>query len=293
MPNVLVTGADGQLGKTLASSQQHYPEMQVLFANKATLDITNRQQLHHYFKNYSINYVVNCAAYTQVDQAEKNLAQIFEVNVQGPAYLGELALTYGFTLLHISTNYVFDGMHTCPLTETMPPQPINAYGKSKWAGEKKLLAKSSKAYIIRTAWLYSLIGNNFFVKILEKLSTTQQPVHVVNDQIGNPTYAGGLADVIWKIIRKIDHDANSYLPGVYHYANEGIASWYGFAYAIQAYTGCKKKVIPILSKDFPTLAKRPAYSVLNTEKIKKTFHIRIPHWREGLKKCIQDLKTGP
>ena len=288
MPNVLVTGADGQLGKALAYSQKNYPDLQGLFTTKEALDITHAQQLNAYLERHPVDYIVNCAAYTNVDQAETDQAQAFTVNAIGPAYLGAIASKLGCKLFHISTDYVFGGRIPQPLEETMATQPTTYYGQSKLAGEKKLLANHSAAYIIRTSWLYSTLGNNFFKKMIA-LGKTKQAVSVVYNQVGSPTYARDLALVIWEMIRKVER-APTYPPGLYHYANEGVASWYDFAAAIMEYAKLDCKVVPILSKDFPTPAPRPAYSVLSKEKIKKVFDISIPHWRESLQHCIKDVK---
>lgn len=288
MPSILITGAAGQLGKELAASQQHYPDLQGLFATKEALDITHPTQLHDYLERHPVDYIVNCAAYTHVDQAETDPAKAFTVNATGPAYLGALASKLGCKLFHISTDYVFGGGLPQPLEETMPTQPATYYGQSKLAGEKKLLANHREAYIIRTSWLYSTLGNNFFKKMIA-WGKTKQAVSVVYNQVGSPTYAKDLALVIWEMIRKVAH-TTTYPPGIYHYANEGVASWYDFAAAIMEYAKLDCKVVPILSKDFPTLAPRPAYSVLSKEKIKKKFHINIPHWRESLQHCIRHVK---
>ena len=288
MPSILVTGAEGQLGKELAYSQKHYPDLQGLFTTKEELDITNPQQINDYLAHHPVDYIVNCAAYTRVDQAETDQAQAFAVNATGPAYLGTIASKLGCKLFHISTDYVFGERLTQPLEETMATQPATYYGQSKLAGEQKLLTNHRAAYIIRTSWLYSTRGNNFFKKMLA-LGKTKQTVSVVYNQVGSPTYARDLALVIWEMIRKVEN-ATTYPPGIYHYANEGVASWYDFASAIMEYAKLDCKVVPILSRDFPTSAQRPAYSVLSKEKIKKNFHISIPHWRESLQHCIKDLK---
>ena len=290
--HVLVTGANSQLAQALAHTQASFQGLQVIFAPKSALDITNLAQVRAYLQDHAIDYLINCAAYTQVDEAEHDQASAFAVNTVGPQYLASLAQAMNFTLLHISTDHVFGGEIAHPYTESMLARPVNYYGQSKLAGEKAILAHNPAAYIIRTAWLYRGIGNNFLTRFVNKASK-QNTISMVYDQIGSPTYADDLAMAIWAIITKLHHAPKQYLPGIYHYANEGVASRYDFAWAIKQYASLDCQLIPGLSKALPQVAARPAYSVLNKDKIKKTFDLTIAHWQDSLSDCMQQFNTIP
>lgn len=291
MIKVLVTGARSQLAQALAHTQAAYPGFQVTFQPRHELDITNLCQLRTYLSAHPINYLVNCAAYTDVDKAEQEQAQAFAVNALGPGYLASLAKDLGFTLFHISTDYVFEGKLAQPLTESMPTKPVNYYGQTKLAGEQRVLAQSSSAYIVRTSWLYGAVGTNFFTKLLARASQ-DQVIRMVYEQISSPTYAHDLAKALWAMIDKLTQAPGAYPPGIYHYANEGVASRYDWAWSMIKQAGLACRVIPGLSSDFPGLAQRPAYSVLSKEKIKQTFDLSIPHWQESLCRCIDGLNTA-
>lgn len=291
MIKVLVTGASGQLAQALACTQASYPDLVTTFHTKQTLDITKPTQLAAHLSTHPINYLINCAAYTNVEQAEQEQDRAWAVNALAPSYLASLAKELGFTLLHISTDYVFGGELAQPLSESMPTRPVNYYGQTKLEGEKRVLAHNPSAYIIRTSWLYSTVGTNFFTKVLA-LASQNKAIRIVYDQISSPTYANDLAKAIWEMISKLDQAHSQYPPGIYHYANEGIASRYDFAWAIIKQTGLACQVKPGLSKDFPSIAQRPAYSVLSKARIKQTFKISIPYWQESLAHCIDQLRLS-
>jgi dTDP-4-dehydrorhamnose reductase len=288
MIRVLVTGAHSQLAQSLAYTQTDFKDYQVVFEPKQVLDITNLEQLHAYLQANPVDYVINCAAYTQVDQAEQDQEKAFVVNALGPSYLARLAQEMNFTLLHISTDYVFGGAVARPYTEDMAPNPSNYYGQTKLMGEEKVLTENPRAYIIRTSWLYGAVGNNFLTRFLT-YAPQKKAISMAYDQIGSPTYACDLAKTLWYMIEQHSQAPEKYLPGIYHYANEGVASRYDFAWAISQYADVACQLTPGLSRDFPQLAQRPAYSVLGKEKIKQTFGFKIPHWQDSLALCMQHL----
>jgi len=297
MISILVTGAHSQLALALAHTQSGYKNLQVVFAPKNTLDITDLEQLCAYLSRHPIDYLINCAAYNQVDAAESDQAQAFAVNAQGPLYLAFLAKACPFTLVHISTDYVFGGELAQPLQEDMLTDPINYYGYTKLAGEQAVLAQNiliqnPLAYIIRTSWLYSSMGNNFLTRFLAR-SAKESTITMAYDQVASPTYAHDLAEAIWTIILKHRQNPAQYLPGIYHYANEGVASRYDFAWAISQYVGLSCQIRPGLTQDFPQVAQRPAYSVLSKDKVKKTFGLNIAHWQDSLSRCMYHLKKNP
>ncbi len=273
--NVLITGANGQLGCEL---QALLPE--VILTDVSTLDITDLEAVKAFITDHQIETVINCAAYTAVDKAEDEPELAAKINTLGPANLAKS----GAKIIHISTDYVFDGKNYKPYTEEDTPNPISIYGKTKWAGEKAVLDNAEIAIIIRTAWLYSSHGNNF-VKTMRRLGSEKTSLNVVTDQIGSPTYAGDLAKAIIAILPQMNKKNN----GIYHYTNEGVCSWYDFATKIMDLSGLNCRINPIPSSDYPTKANRPFYSVLNKSKIKSTFGIEIPHWEKGLKKCLKQF----
>jgi dTDP-4-dehydrorhamnose reductase len=289
MIKVLITGAQGQLAQALAHTQPKHNYLSAIYQGKQALDITHIQELKRYLQNNPINYLINCAAYTQVDQAETDQECAYRINSIAPGYLASLAQELGFTLLHISTDYVFEGLLAAPLTETMPTNPVNCYGKSKLTGEQNILAYNTSAYIIRTSWLFDAIGNNFLTRLLGKL---QQEKHIgmVYDQISSPTYVQDLAKALWKIILQLYQNSNLYQPGIYHYANEGVASRYDLAWNINKIRNLNCNIVAKHSSDFPGFANRPFYSVLDKEKIKSTFGLTIPHWQESLSYCLHNYK---
>lgn len=288
MKNILVTGAYGQLGNEVRILSANYPEYNFLFTDVDSLDITDKNELIDFVTGNDIRYIINCAAYTAVDKAEDDAELCEKINATAVKNLGLAAAEAGAGIIHVSTDYVFDGTSCRPYTEDMPTKPCSVYGKTKLKGEKNLLKACPNAIIIRTAWLYSPFGNNF-VKTMIKLGSERETLNVIFDQVGTPTYALDLADAILKAMdQTIDTDHEK--GGVYHFSNEGVCSWYDFTIKIHEIAGIKTcKVNPIETKDYPTKAARPHYSVLNKSKIKQTFNISIPHWEESLKNCIKEL----
>lgn len=283
---ILVTGSNGQLGKTLHRLFDKENRENVVYTDVDTLDLTDKDALEFFFQKESFDIIINCAAYTAVDKAETNSVACSKVNVEAVNNIAEIARRLKIRVIHISTDYVFNGENHRPYEENDTPDPRSTYGHTKLTGEGILKSFCPSSIIIRTAWLYSEYGNNFLNTML-KLACERKEIKVVSDQIGTPTYAKDLAQLIIKII-----DAEEWKPGVYHFTNEGVASWYDFAKAIFRISGNKNiKVIPILSKDYPTVAKRPHYSVLNKSKIKKTYGIEIAYWEDALAKCITKLEN--
>ena len=288
MKNILVTGAYGQLGNEVRILSANYPEYNFMFTDVDSLDICDKDELIDFVTGNDIRYIINCAAYTAVDKAEDDAELCEKINATAVKNLGIAAAEAGAGIIHVSTDYVFDGTSCRPYTEDMPTKPCSVYGKTKLKGEKNLLKVCPNAIIIRTAWLYSPFGNNF-VKTMIKLGSERESLNVIFDQVGTPTYAEDLADAILKAMDQTidtDHDKG----GVYHFSNEGVCSWYDFTIKIHEIAGITTcKVNPIETKDYPTKAARPHYSVLNKSKIKQTFNITIPHWETSLKNCIKEL----
>ena len=274
----LITGGNGQLGTELSKRLPN-----AIRTDVDDLDITRESLVADFVKKYNIDTIVNCAAYTAVDKAEDNIELATKINVDGPANLAKT----GAKIVHISTDYVFDGTAHKPYSPDSTKDeinPISVYGKTKFAGEVKVLRYAINSVIIRTAWLYSPYGNNF-VKTMRKLGSEKESINVVADQIGTPTYAGDLADAIVKILPQI----NLKNRGIYHFTNMGVCSWYDFAHEIMDLSGLQCRVNPIKTTEYPTRAKRPYYSVLDKSDIINTFGVEIPHWKDSLKKCISEL----
>lgn len=288
MKNILVTGAYGQLGNEVRILSANYPEYNFMFTDVDSLDITDKNELIDFVTGNDIRYIINCAAYTAVDKAEDDSELCEKINATAVKNLGLAAAEAGAGIIHVSTDYVFDGTSCRPYSEEMPTKPCSVYGKTKLKGEKNLLKICPNAIVIRTAWLYSPFGNNF-VKTMIKLGSERESLNVIFDQVGTPTYALDLADAILKAMdQTIDTEHNK--GGVYHFSNEGVCSWYDFTIKIHEIAGINTcKVYPIETKDYPTKAVRPHYSVLNKTKIKQTFNIIIPHWEASLKECIKEL----
>ena len=276
MIKILVTGGSGQLAQCLKDVVINENELNVDFQDLPALDITNKQQLESYFLKNELDYCINCAAYTAVDLAEEQSNLAYAVNAEGPKNLAEVCKKYQVKLLHISTDFVFDGKKQTPYIETDMPNPLGVYGASKWQGERYIQEVMEDYFIIRTSWLYSEYGNNF-MKTMLRLSETREEISVVSDQIGAPTYAGDLAEVLIKIIL-----SSSTNYGVYHYSNSGAISWYDFAVEIFKQFGKKIEVKPIKTEEYPTAAKRPKYSVLETTKIEKEFKIQLINLKNSL-----------
>ena len=282
MIKALVTGGNGQLAQSLKDVVNHQDELDVDFQDLPDLDITNKQQLESYFSNNELDYCINCAAYTAVDLAEEQSDLAYAVNAKGPKYLAEVCQKHQVTLIHISTDFVFDGKKQTPYIETDMPNPLGVYGASKWQGERYIQEVMQDYFIIRTSWLYSEYGNNF-MKTMLSLSETREEISVVSDQIGAPTYAGDLAEVLIKIV--ISSSTNY---GIYHYSNLGAISWYDFAVEIFKQFGKTIEVKPIKTKDYPTAAKRPKYSVLETTKIENNFDCLRKKWYINLNHISQN-----
>ena len=284
MKKILITGANGQLGRTLQSLSHMLEGADFLFTDVDTLDICNEEAIAAYISgNTPIDYIVNCAAYTAVDKAEDEEPLCLRINSDAVRNLGEAASKLGSKMIHISTDYVFDGTNSIPYLETDYTCPMSAYGRSKHRGELLLRAVCPDSVIIRTSWLYSGFGGNF-VRTMLRLGKEHKDVKVVFDQIGSPTFAVDLAKVILQLILK--SEGGNWHPGIYHYSNEGVCSWYDFARKIFEITQIPCRAIPVGTKDFPTRAARPHFSVLDKGKIKRTYDIKIPHWEESLKRAL-------
>ena len=278
--NILVTGSNGQLGNEMRVLSAAHPNHQYFFTDVEELDITDKTAVSAFVADKEIELIVNCAAYTNVDKAEEDEATALKINAEALGVLG----AQGVRVVHVSTDYVFSGDEHVPCRETDPVAPRTAYGRTKYEGEKRLLAVCPEAVILRTAWLYSSFGNNF-VKTMIKLGREKEQLGVVFDQIGTPTYAADLAQAIFTVI-----ESPVWRPGVYHFTNEGVCSWYDFTIAIHELTGIQKcQVRPILSEEYQYKTPRPHYSVLDKSKFKKTFNVTIPHWMDGLKRCVRRL----
>lgn len=285
---ILVTGGNGQLGSELKSISRD-SKYEYTFVDLEELDISSQNAIHSFFEDRSFDFIINCAAYTAVDKAEEDPATAYLVNGEAVRYIANVCKQKNIRLIHVSTDYVFDGESNQPITESMPVNPLSVYGKSKLEGENFVLNTLSDAYIIRTAWVYSTYGKNF-VKTIAKLAREKDFLNVVYDQVGSPTYARDLAEAIVGIISKIELGIDS--PGIYHYSNEGVTSWYDFAWMIVKYYSLPCKINPIRSEDYKTAAVRPKFTVLDKGLIKKTFGTRIPHWKESLTECLDTLATS-
>ncbi len=281
---ILVTGANGQLGREMQVAAKNFPNYNFLFVSKDELPIDNFDAVQHFFDNHSIGVCVNCAAYTAVDRAETEKEKAFSINGDAVENLAKLCKKNDALFIHISTDYVFDGAATSPYKEDEAVKPIGVYGASKLKGEQLALQNNPASIIIRTSWVYSSFGNNF-VKTMLRLMKERESINVVDDQKGCPTYAADLAAAIMDII-----SGENLTPGIYNFSNHGIITWHQFAVAIKELSGSKCIVNPIPTSQYPTPAKRPAYSVLDTTKIRQTFNVVIPDWKESLKKCLSLLQ---
>jgi len=280
--NILVTGAKGQLGSEIQHLSQFH-DFDFEFTDIEELDITSMEQIEAFFSSRKFDMIINCAAYTAVDRAEEEKDQAELINHKAAENIAVISKKHKAPLIHLSTDFVFDGKSFTPYREEDMPHPLSVYGKTKWAGENAVLKEAEKVVILRTSWLYSSYGNNF-VKTMLKLAGERDSLNVVFDQIGTPTYARDLAGAVLSILSFKD-----FVPGIFHYSNEGVASWYDLAQAIVEIAGLDCRLYPIETHQYPTPAKRPAYSVLNKAKIKKTYGLEIPHWRTSLKACLKIL----
>ena len=282
MKNILITGANGQLGNEMRVLSAEHPEYAYFFTDVEELNICNEQAVMDFVEDHKIHVIVNCAAYTAVDNAEDNVELCAKLNADAVGYLAKAAEANGAEFIQISTDYVFDGTAHTPYVETEPTCPNSVYGRTKLEGEQNALSFCNRSMVIRTAWLYSTFGNNF-VKTMIRLGKERDSLGVIFDQIGTPTYARDLARAIFAAI------SQGVVPGVYHFSNEGVCSWYDFALEIMSQSHLSCKVNPIESKDYKTPAPRPHYSVLNKQKIKQRFNITIPHWKESLEQCLKQF----
>lgn len=274
---ILITGSKGQLGSELSLLLPN-----AILADKDELDIIDKNALDNFIKNNNIDTIINCVAYTAVDKAEEDKENAYKVNVIGAENLAKT----NCKIIHISTDYVFDGKNCKPYLTTDKTNPLSVYGKTKLESENVVLKNNKNAIVIRTAWLYSSYGNNF-VKTMLRLGKEKETLNVVFDQVGTPTYAKDLAEAITKILNNINEET----AGIYHFTNEGVCSWYDFATEIMSLSNLNCKVKPILSAEYPTKATRPCFSVLDKNKIKKTFSLEIRHWKEALKECLNKINN--
>ena len=290
---VLVTGANGQLGSEMQKLSVHYPEYEFLFVTRNELPIDDEKALANFFSTQRIDYCVNCAAYTAVDKAETDSEKAFIINGFAVGNLAKYCKSQGAPFIHISTDYVFDGTGTSPYKEADTVNPVNLYGASKLKGEQLAIEHNPDSIIIRTSWVYSFSGNNF-VKTMLRLMKERESIQVVSDQMGCPTYAADLASAIMQIIDQLKQSPSILnqvraIGQIFNYSNQGVINWYQFALAIKELSGSSCAVNPILSSQYPTPAKRPAYSVMDTSKIQQTFHLTIPNWKDSLQKCVKLL----
>ena len=281
--NILITGCNGQLGNEMQLLESQYLQYQWYNTDVQELDISNQQAIEQFVAAHEIDGIVNCAGYTAVDKAEENEELCAMLNQHAPAYLAAAVEKRGGWMVHISTDYVFDGTHHTPYVETDEPCPNSVYGRTKLAGEQEVMQHCKRSVIIRTAWLYSTFGNNF-VKTMIRLGKERPELGVIFDQIGTPTYAGDLAKAIMAVVEK------GIMPGIYHFSNEGVISWYDFTKAIHRLAGITTcHVRPLHTAEYPTPANRAHYSVLDKTKIKTVYGIEIPYWEESLNDCIEKL----
>ena len=286
-PKILVTGSNGQLGKELRQLAPLFPQYEFIFLSREDLPIHHFELARNTFKAYQPQYCINCAAYTAVDKAESEKELAFQVNAEAPGVLAAICHEQHCHYIHVSTDYVFDGNGHTPYTEESPVAPQSVYGASKLEGEQQVQRFDPDAVIIRTSWVYSEFGKNF-VKTMLRLMSEKPFISVVNDQLGSPTWAADLAAAIMQIIA-----GGKWEPGIFHYCHEGIISWYDFAKAIAELTGSDCEVRPILTTQFPTPAKRPAWSAMDTSKIFRTYGIRPPDWKTQLASALRKIEKHP
>jgi len=283
-PAILVSGSNGQLGKELKKRSASFPGFAFIFLSREDMPIHHFELVRNTFEIYHPKYFINCAAYTAVDRAEQEKDLAMQVNGEAPGVLAAICLQNNCHFLHISTDYVFDGASTNPYKEEDITNPQSVYGFSKLEGEKQALRFNPASIIIRTSWVYSEFGKNF-VKTMLKLMSEREEISVVNDQKGSPTYAADLAEAIIQII-----SSGRWIPGIYHYSNDGVISWYDFAVAINEMTESKCKINPIPSSTYPTAAKRPSFSSLQHEKILEIYNIETRDWKKALEDCLAQIK---
>ncbi len=283
---IIVTGANGQLGMEIKQLVSNYPDFEFVFTTREELPLDDLNAFGKFIAGHQPQYFVNCAAYTAVDKAESEKELAYKVNAEAPGIIAKACKENGVKLVHVSTDYVFNGNGTVPYREDDQTDPVNLYGASKLEGEKNVMQENSDSIIIRTAWVYSEFGKNF-VKTMLRLMSDKDQISVVSDQSGTPTYAADLADVILQII-----SSGNWVSGIYHFSNEGQITWFDFAVAIKELSGSACNVNPITTSQYPTPAKRPGYSVLDKEKIKSTFQLKGTDWKDSLTVCLLRLKPA-
>ncbi len=285
MTKILITGSNGQLGSAIRELAKDYTQFNITGIDIHDLDLTNETHVRQFLEQHDFSYIVNCAAYTAVDLAENQSEKAFAVNAGIPRLLGKICIEKGTRLIHISTDYVYNGKSWIPHSEDETLAPVSVYAKSKAEGEMALW-NNPLALIIRTSWLYSRLGNNF-LRTMIRLSAEKKEIGVVMDQTGTPTYAADLADAVLKVI---DFSENiEFIPGIYNYSNEGVCSWYDFAVEIMLHIGSECRVRPLSTAEYPLPAFRPEYSVLDKKKIKTVYGLTIPYWKKSMQKAIQEL----
>jgi len=284
LPKILVTGANGQLGKELKELTGANPQFEFVFLTREDMPVQNFELVRNTFSIHKPAYCINCAAYTAVDNAESEKELAFQVNGEAPGVLAAVADKFKCRFIQVSTDYVFDGQGNTPYREDAATNPQNVYGASKLEGEKQVKQFNPASIIIRTSWVYSALGSNFVRTMLRLMSETDR-IKVVNDQLGSPTYGADLAEVILRII-----SSGQWKPGIYHYSNEGVISWFDFATVIKELSGKTCIIDPIPTSGYPTPAKRPMYSVLDTTKIREQYGIRIKYWKNSLEDCLKRVK---
>jgi dTDP-4-dehydrorhamnose reductase len=291
MSTILITGAGGQLGQEFQALAPRYPSLRFIFADQQALDVTDRNAVARFFDQQALGGCINCAAYTAVDRAESEPEQAWRANAAAPQQLAQACAQQGIPLIHYSTDYVYHNEQNTPFKEEDPTTPRSVYARSKLSGELAALEANPLTMVIRTSWVYSSYGHNF-VNTMLRLGRERDHLRVVFDQIGTPTYARGLAAATLDILAKVQASEMppQALHGIFHYSDEGVCSWYDFALAIFELAGIDCHVTPIETKDYPTPAPRPPFSVLNKAKIKATFGIEIPHWRQRLAEMLSPAK---
>ncbi len=283
----MVCGAEGQLGRELKKIRNRYPQI-CSFTDIQELDLTDPAAISAYLLSHSTDYLINCAAYTDVDKAESDKEQAMKLNRDVVSNLVDAMKEHpSMRMIHISTDYVYKDDKNRPLMEDDAAGPSSVYGISKLEGDK-LLMNHPRALVIRTSWLFSVFGKNFVKSMINRMDQ-RSDMKVVYDQVGTPTYAEDLARAIMQIISEVDAGKTEFTPGIYHYSNEGICSWYDMAMSICRLIGCSGKIIPVETHEYPTPAPRPAYSVLNKSKIKRVYGVKVPYWRDSLEQCIKNL----
>jgi dTDP-4-dehydrorhamnose reductase len=289
MMRILVTGANGQLGQSLIKTGENHPGFHLICSDLPALDITDPDNVSGFLARHMPDCIVNCAAYTAVDQAETDFNKAMLINGTGPGILAATAINRNIPLIHVSTDFVFSGNQNAPYRESDTPGPLSAYGKTKLAGEEAIFRSGGRSVIIRTSWLYSEYGHNF-VRTMLKLGKEKTEINVVMDQLGSPTYAGDLASGIFKVLENLRSDPGwPSGPEIFHYSNRGVASWFDLASEVMRQSGLPCKVNPIPSADYPQKATRPPYSVMDCSRFEETFTVDIPPWRGSLAVCIKNL----